>query len=142
MVCTLTAYMCIAQPQAKQSLLVASYLPSKMGGGKNKKKKGAGGGGGGGGAQKSGGGGKKQKAAAEPVPPVEDEFDPMNPPEADEDDDAYDDGGGDGVEGVSGKLNELAVSGSDDLSAQASATSVDTSGILNYSRNSMSVSKS
>lgn len=101
-----------------------------MGGGKNKKKKGSGGGGGGGGAQKSGGGGKKQKAAAESVPPVEDEFDPMNPPEADYEDDAgvdYDDG--DVVEGVTGKMNELAVSGSDDLSAQASASSVDTSGI-------------
>lgn len=100
-----------------------------MGGGKNKKKKGSGGGGGGGGAQKSGGGGKKQKAAAEPVP-VEDEFDPMNPPEADDEDDTgtgvdYDI---DGVEGVSGKMNELAVSESDDLSAQASASSVDTSG--------------
>ena len=128
--CTLTACMCIAQPQAKffyrpeQSV---SY--SKMGGGKNKKKKGSSGGGGGGGAQKSGGGGKKQKAAAEPVP-VEDEFDPMNPPEADEDDDAgvdYDDG----VEGVSEKMNELAVGESDDLLAQASASSVDTSGNKN-----------
>ena len=98
-----------------------------MGGGKNKKKKGSGGGGGGGGAQKSGGGGKKQKAAAEPVP-VEDEFDPMNPPDADDEDDVGVDYDGDGVEGVSGKMNELAVSGSDDLSAQASASSVDTSG--------------
>lgn len=100
-----------------------------MGGGKNKKKKGSGSGGGGGGAQKSGGGGKKPKAAAEPVP-VEDEFDPMNPPEADEDDDAgvdYDDG----VDRVSGKMDELKVGGTDDLSAQASASSVDTSGTHN-----------
>ena len=100
-----------------------------MGGGKNKKKKGSGGGGDGGGGQKSGGGGggKKQKAAAAEPVPVEDEFDPMNPPEAD-DDDAVD--YEDGVEGVSGKMDDLAVGRSDDLSAQASASSVETSGAL------------
>ena len=97
-----------------------------MGGGKNKKKKGSGGGGGG---QKAGGGGKKQKAA-EPAP----DFDPMNPPEAEEDEaggeDLVEDDGGVGE--ASEKMGGLEVGGGsdsgNDMSAQASASSVDTPG--------------